>query len=492
MPALEWFPGGGAELRRARPAARRRTSSRDPRRPTRDGAAASSPAAELRAQVAAAAARARASACAGRPRGRLLPNSPEAVVALPRHRQPRRDLVERSPDFGARRGRRFTQIEPKVLLAVDGYRYGGKDFDRPSAVVGRAGAPALATVVLRGSTSSRRPSPPPRAGRRWARTGARARAARAAVRDQVPLRATRSGFSIRSGTTGLPKAIVHGHGGILLEHLKALRAPHDLGPGDRFFWFTTTGWMMWNFLVGGCSAGGDHRTCTTATPAYPDLGTFWDARRGERVTYFGTSAAFLSVLPQGGRRARRDAATSRACAPWARPARRCRRGLPLGLRASARDLLLASVSGGTDVCTAFVGGVPTCPSIAGEINAAARRRGRGVRRERAARWSMRVGRAGHHRSVALDAGVFLGRRGRVSAPRRLLRGRTPALAPRDWIRITPRGAAVIYGRTDCRPSTAAASAWGRRRSTACRVWTSPEIADALVVDTWPLTGGPTG
>ena len=103
-----------------------------------------------------------------------------------------------------------------------------------------------------------------------------------------------------SGTTGLPKPIVQGHGGILLEHIKALGLHGDLEPGERFFWFTTTGWMMWNYLVSGLLLGSTV-VCFDGSPGYPDLGALWRLAAQERIHYFGTSAPYLSSVH--GRRA---------------------------------------------------------------------------------------------------------------------------------------------------------------------------------------------
>ena len=177
----------------------------------------------------------------------------------------RRDLVGCSPDFGARTViDRFAQIEPKVLLAVDGYRYGGKDFDR-SEIVERVIAEirGLSTLVRFGYLD----------GSGWEDGFLGPEDAELSfepVPFDHPLWVLYS-----SGTTGLPKAIVHGHGGILLEQLKKLNLHIDAHAGDRVFWFTTTGWMMWNFLVGVLLTAARDRA-VRRQPRHPSLDRLWD------------------------------------------------------------------------------------------------------------------------------------------------------------------------------------------------------------------------
>ena len=221
-----------------------------------------------------------------------------------------------------------------------------------------------------------------------------------------------------SGTTGLPKPIVHGHGGILLEHLKMLALHHDLGPGDRFFWFTTTGWMMWNFLVSGPAVGAAI-VLFDGNPGYPDLGALWGSPPRPAITYFGTSAPFLMACRKAGRH---PAAEPRSAGGRLDRRAAAARGLRLGLRgASATSLQLQSLSGGTDVCTGFVGGVPLLPVIEGVI--ACRCLGARVEAYDPAGQPV-VGaarRAGDHRADAEHAGRLLERPGRQPLPRGVLR-----------------------------------------------------------------------
>jgi acetoacetyl-CoA synthetase len=167
-----------------------------------------------------------------------------------------------------------------------------------------------------------------------------------------------------SGTTGLPKPIVHGHGGILLEHLKILALHHDLGPADRFFWFTTTGWMMWNFLVS-APAVGAAIVLFDGNPGWPDLGALWRLAREAEVTYFGTSAPFLLACRKAGVEVP-ELPKLRYVGSTGAPL--TAEGFDWVYEEVGSDLQLQSLSGGTDVCTGFVGGAPLLPVVEGVIS----------------------------------------------------------------------------------------------------------------------------
>ncbi len=253
---------------------------------------------------------------------------------------------------------RFSQIEPSVLLVVDGYRYGERALDRQDEIDAlRAGLPSVRATVR---VPYLYPASPDDVS--WDELlGEPAEPAFAPVAPDHPLYVL---FS--SGTTGMPKPIVHGHGGILLEHLKVLSLHADLGADDRFAWFTTTGWMMWNYLVSGLLVG-TTVVCFDGDPGWPDLGTLWRLADEERLTWLGASAPFVMSCRKAGLRpgAEHDLSRLRALGSTGAP-------LPAdGFRwvydAVGDSLLLSSISGGTDVCTAFVGGCPMVPVRAGEI-----------------------------------------------------------------------------------------------------------------------------
>ncbi|GAB3962548.1 acetoacetate--CoA ligase [Actinoallomurus acanthiterrae] len=407
-----------------------------------------------------------------------VPNIPEALVAFLATASLGAIWSSCSPDFGAPSViDRFTQIEPKVLIAVDGYAYNGRRFDR-SAVVRdiQASLPTLeATVTI--------PYLEPEADAIGADRALRYADLR---RSGEPLAFEEVPFDhplwilYSSGTTGLPKPIVHGHGGVVLEHLKSLSFQQDLGPGDVFFWYTTTGWMMWNYLIGGLLVG----ATVVLYDGAPGGDTLWRLAADTGVTYFGVGAPYVLASMKAGSDPAREYDLSRI------------RGIgstgsplpPEGFRwlydHVGRDLLVGSFSGGTDVATGFVGPCPLLPLRAGVIQC----RGLGAKVEAYdEKGDPVIGEVGELvlTEPMPSMPIYFWNDENGDRYRDSYFGVYPGVWRHgDWIKILPDGGCVIYGRSD-----STLNRGGVRMGTAdfYRVVEGfEEIADSLVVDTGRL------
>jgi acetoacetyl-CoA synthetase len=403
----------------------------------------------------------------------FLPNVPEAVAGLLATASLGATWSSCAPEFGTRSViDRFGQIEPAVLLTINGYRYGDRVVDKTDEVAAiRAALPSLrATVEL-------------------PYLGSAGHIPDAVSWDELVADATELDFAqvpfdhplfvlYSSGTTGLPKPIVHGHGGILLEHLKLLALQHDLGPEDRFFWFTTTGWMMWPYLVSGLLAGATI-VLFDGSPAHPNLSALWRMAAEEEITYFGTSAPYLMSCRKAGLQPARDHDLSRVRAIGSTGAPLPADGFRWVYEAFGPSVHLESVSGGTDLCTAFVGASPLVPVWEGEISC--RHLGSPIE------------------AFAPDGRSLVGKQGEL-----VITGPMPSMPVSfwndpdgsryrsayfdefagvwrhgDWITITDRGSCVISGRSD-----ATLNRGGVRIGTAefyAVVEAIPEVADSVVV-----------
>jgi len=387
------------------------------------------------------------------------------------------------PDFGTSSViERFQQIEPKVLFAVDGYQYNGKEFDRRSVLSELQQAlPTLHTTVLLPYLSKDTDTEGETSMVLWHDFLS---SDTTLTFEQVPFDHP-LWVLYSSGTTGLPKAIVQGHGGIVLEHLKSVGLSLDLKPGDIFFWYTTTGWMMWNILVGGLLVG------TTillydGSPAYPTLNMLWKLAQESGMTFFGTSAGYITSCMKAGLEpgTTYDLSKLRALGSTGSPLPP--EGFGWVYEHVKRDIWLASISGGTDVCSAFVGGSVLLPVYAGELQC----RALGAKVEA-------FDEQGH--PVINEVGELVLTEPLPSMPLYFWNdpGNTryqesyfdvyPGVWRHgDWIKITPRGSAIIYGRSD---STINRQGIRMGSSEIYRVVEAlPEVLDSLIVGV-ELPGG---
>lgn len=484
MPDVAWFPG--ATVNYARQALRRRDGHLAVIARTESGDRRTLTYAELAEEVRRAAAGLESlGVSAGDRVAAYAANTPETLVAFLATASIGAIWSSCSPDFGAPSVvDRFAQIEPKVLIAVDGYCYNGKRYDRLAAVREiEDRLPTVEATVLVPFLHAEAVPGQLRAGLSWAALTSAAAAGDdelefAEVPFDHPLWVVYS-----SGTTGLPKPIVHGHGGVVLEHLKALTFHLDLGPDDVFFWYTTTGWMMWNFLIGGLLVGASVVTYD-GSATHPDLEAMWRLAAETGVTYFGTGAPYLTACAKAELTPGENLDLSRLRAIGSTGSPLPPEGFQWVYGQVGSDILLGSLSGGTDVCTAFVGPSPLLPLRAGVMQC--RFLGARVEAFDPAGEPMvdEVGELVLTAPMPSMPVFFWNDPGGDRFRESYFSSYPGVWRHGDWIKIRPDGGCVIYGRSD-----ATLNRGGVRMGTSefYRVVDRfPKVADSLVIDTGHL------
>lgn len=294
-----------------------------------------------------------------------LPNIPEATIAFLATCSLGAIWSSCSPDFGVQSVvDRFLQIKPKVLITVDGYQYGGKRYDRMEEVSALIEAlPTLEKVVLIPYLNADSSFKNTKKETQWEAT-------QVFQEEKLTFEALPFAHPIwvlySSGTTGIPKAITHSQGGALLEHLKYLVLQNDVKPGERFYWFATTGWMMWNFVQASLLAGAT-AVLYDGSPGFPDMNMQWKLAEEAKINHFGTSAPFLVACMNREVKPAKENNLSALRSIGSTGSPLPPEAFDYVYREIKNDLWLCSMSGGTDVCTAFVGSNPLDFVYLGEI-----------------------------------------------------------------------------------------------------------------------------
>ncbi len=405
-----------------------------------------------------------------------MPNIPQSLIAFLATASIGAIWSSCSPDFGTRSVvDRFQQIEPTVLFAVDGYQYGGKIIDRRATISELQQAlPTLQKTIVVPYAFNEIDITAYRDAISWRDIPA---SPAELTYEQVPFDHP-LWVLYSSGTTGLPKAIVQSQGGILLEHLKNLHIGMDLKQEDRFFWFTTTGWMMWNLLIGGLLLG-IPILLYDGSPGYPDMNALWQFAEQSGMTFFGTSAGYILSCMKAEITPGQTFNLSKLRGLGSTGSPLPPEGFQWIYEQIKPDIWLASVSGGTDVCSAFLGGSVLLPVYAGELQC----RLPGAKVEAF---------DDHSTSLTNEVGELVITEPMPSMPlffwndpqgqryRESYFEMYPGIWRHgDWIKITSRGSAIIYGRSD---STINRKGIRMGSSEIYRVVEdTPEVLDSLII-----------
>ena len=483
MPGARWF--GGAQLNYAEHVFRNATTDNPALIVASEREPASAIAwAELEQQVASIATALRAMGVGQGDRVvAYVPNTLHALVAFLATASLGAIWSSCSPDFGSPSViDRFHQIGPRVIFAIDGYQYGGKAFDRRATVAEiQAALPSLEQTIFIPYLDPQ--ATPEGLGKvhSWGELLTRpGELIFAQVPFDHPLWVLYS-----SGTTGLPKPIVQSQGGILIQHLKELHLHLNLKPADRFFWFSTTGWMMWNLLIGALLVGATV-VSYDGSPGYPDMGVLWRLAEQSRINFFGTSAGYITALMKTEIRPGEQHDLSALVGVGSTGSPLPPEGFDWVYAAVKADLWLASVSGGTDVCGCFVGGSPLLPVYRGEIQC----RALGVRAEAYDTDGQSV--TGVMGELVICAPMpsmpiyFWNDAGDRRYRESYFENYPGVWRHGDWVVINERGGVVIYGRSD---STINRQGVRMGSSEIYRVVEAlPEVLDSLVIDLEGLGG----
>jgi len=409
----------------------------------------------------------------------FMPNIPETVIAFLATASIGALWSSCSPDFGTRSVvDRFRQIEPKVLFSVDGYQYGGKGFELKTAVSELQQAlPTLEKTVIVPYLKKDSIGTDFHGLQDVMMWGDLLDKEAKLVFEQVPFNHP-IWVVYSSGTTGLPKGLVHSQGGILLELLKFLGLHMDMGTEDRFFWFSTTGWVMWSIVQGGLLLDATP-VLFDGSPGYPDMDVLWELAEKAGVTVFGTSAAYITACMGEGMEPGKAHDLSRLKEVGSTGSPLSPEGFAWVYEKVKQDVLLGSVSGGTDPCSAFLSCAPLLPVHAGELQC----RGLGVKAEAF---------DDDGNSLVDQVGELVITEPMPSMPLFLWNDHEnkrytesyfdtyPGVWRHgDWIKVTSRGSAVVLGRSDSTLNRMGVRMGSSEIYTA--VEELPEVADSLIV-----------